>query len=112
MLSVDNTSCVAYKLHMVLVKRTEEYLKWLNSLRDFRVKAKVLARVDRLIAGNPGEVRPVGDGFSEMVIDYGPGYRVYFKNKGEVIAILFGGDKSTQDADIAKAKKIFGELTE
>jgi len=95
---------------MPTVKRTEELDSWIKSLRDARAKAKVITRLQRLELGNPGEVRPVGDGMSEMVIDYGPGYRVYYKIKGEVATAFFGGDKSTQAADIAKAKKIESEL--
>ena len=64
---------------MIEVRKTEVYAKWLDGLRDVRVRARVLVRVERLAAGNPGDVRPVGEGVSELRIDYGPGYRVYFK---------------------------------
>ena len=64
---------------MIEVRKTEVYARWLDSLRDARARARVLVRVERLAAGNPGDVRPVGEGVSELRIDYGPGYRVYFK---------------------------------
>ncbi len=81
---------------MLEVRRTEVYARWLDGLRDARARARVLVRVQRLIAGNPGDVRPVGEGVSEMRIDYGPGYRVYFKRQGRtVVVLLAGGDKRT-----------------
>ena len=83
-------------LQMLEVRRTEVYARWLNGLRDVRARARVLVRVERLAAGNPGDVRPVGEGVSEMRIDYGPGYRVYFKRQGfTVVVLLAGGDKRT-----------------
>ncbi|MCY3641900.1 MAG: type II toxin-antitoxin system RelE/ParE family toxin [Gammaproteobacteria bacterium] len=89
---------------MLEVRRTEIYAKWLNGLKDVRARARVLVRVERLAAGNPGDVRPVGEGVSEMRIDYGPGYRVYFKKRGRtVVVLLAGGDKRTQSADIETA---------
>jgi putative addiction module killer protein len=76
-------------------------------LRDRQVKARVLVRIDRLSLGNPGDVRPIGEGVSEMRIDYGPGYRIYFLRRGEqVIILLTGGDKSTQAKDIAAALRL------
>ena len=87
--------------------QTEVYKKWLMELRDTRARARIILRVNRLVNGNPGDVSPVGEGVSEMRIDYGPGYRVYYKDTGkEIIILLCGGDKSTQQADIAKAKEI------
>ena len=89
---------------MLEVRRTEIYAKWLDGLKDVRARARVLVRVERLAAGNPGDVRPVGEGVSEMRIDYGPGYRVYFKKRGRtVVVLLAGGDKCTQSADIETA---------
>ena len=79
------------------------YARWLDGLRDVRARARVLVRVERLAAGNPGDVRPVGEGVSEMRIDYGPGYRVYFKRQGGAVVLLAGGDKRTQAMDIANA---------
>ena len=89
---------------MLEVRRTEIYAKWLDGLKDVRARARVLIRVERLAAGNPGDVRPVGEGVSEMRIDYGPGYRVYFKKRGHtVVVLLAGGNKRTQSADIEMA---------
>ncbi len=89
---------------MLEVRRTEAYARWLDGLRDVRARARVLVRVERLAAGNPGDVRPVGEGVSEMRIDYGPGYRVYFKRQGgAVVVLLAGGDKRSQAMDIATA---------
>jgi putative addiction module killer protein len=102
---------VAYKLHMPTIRRTEEFSRWLADLRDLRARAKIVARIDRLALGNPGDVAPVGSGISEMRIHYGPGYRVYFAQRGDAIVILLcGGDKSSQSADIATAKRLTNEL--
>ena len=76
---------------MFEVRKTEVYAKWLDSLRDARARARVLVRVERLAAGNPGDVRPVGEGVSELRIDYEPGYRVYFKKQGHTIVVLLAG---------------------
>lgn len=90
--------------HMMEVRKTEVYTKWLDGLRDSRVRARVLARVERLAAGNPGDVKPVGEGVSELRIDCGPGYRVYYKQHGnELVILLAGGNKSTQQRDIETA---------
>ncbi len=86
------------------IRRTETYAKWLDGLRDIQARARILVRVERLAAGNPGDVRPVGEGVSELRIDYGPGYRVYFTKHGqEVVILLAGGDKRTQSKDIKAA---------
>ena len=96
---------------MFEVRKTDHYAKWLDSLRDVRVRARVLVRVERLAAGNPGDVRPVGEGVSELRIDYGPGYRVYFKKQGRAIVVLLaGGDKRTQSRDIEKALRLARNL--
>jgi putative addiction module killer protein len=90
---------------MIEMKKTDVYARWLDNLRDIRARARVQARVERLAAGNPGDLKPVGEGVSEMRIDYGPGYRVYFTRRGnEVVILLAGGDKSSQDADIKTAQ--------
>jgi len=90
---------------MVEVRRTKVFATWLAELRDRNARVRVQARIDRLSVGNPGNVRPVGEGISEMRIDYGPGYRVYFIQRGDVcVVLLCGGDKSTQKGDIARAK--------
>jgi putative addiction module killer protein len=88
---------------MTWVRRTDEFDKWLRALRDTVGKGKVLARIERLALGNPGNVRPVGEGVSELRIDFGPGYRVYYKQRGDLIYLLCGGDKDSQDTDVKKA---------
>ena len=96
---------------MVEVRKTEVYARWLDGLRDARARACVLVRVERLVAGNPGDVRPVGEGVSELRIDYGPGYRVYFKQEGRMIVVLLaGGDKRTQSQDIETALRLARNL--
>ena len=86
------------------VEKTGEYLAWIDGLRDAAGRARVLMRVDRLIHGNPGAHRNLTDGVSELKVDVGPGYRVYYSQRGErLLLLLAGGDKSTQDRDIAKA---------
>ena len=96
---------------MIEMKKTDVYAQWLDDLRDIRARARVQARVERLAADNPGDVKPVGEGVSEMRIDYGPGYRVYFTRRGnEVVILLAGGDKSTQDADIKTAQGLARNL--
>jgi putative addiction module killer protein len=86
------------------VEKTEEYREWLDALKDRAGRARILVRVDRLIQGNPGEHRNLTDGVSEMKIEFGPGYRVYYTQRGtRLLLLLAGGDKSTQQKDIAKA---------
>lgn len=93
------------------IRRTEVFFRWLENLRDTRAKAKILVRIDRLEMGNPGDVRPVGHGISEMRIHYGPGYRIYFVQRGEALVILLcGGDKDSQASDIGQATKLAQEL--
>ena len=93
---------------MPTVIQTEAFRDWLVALRDRRAAARVLIRVTRMEAGNPGDVKPVGEGVSEARIDYGPGYRIYFATKGKMlIVLLVGGDKSTQDKDIKTAKAMW-----
>ena len=94
---------------MTALKQTDEFGKWLKGL-DVRTRAKVLVRMDRLSQGNPSDVALVGEGISEMRIHSGPGHRVYYKQQGEVAIFLYGGDKDSQRADIAKAKQIASEL--
>lgn len=96
---------------MFEVRKTEGYAKWLDSLRDARARARVLVRIERLAAGNPGDVRPVGEGVSELRIDYGPGYRVYYKKQGlRIVVLLAGGDKRTQSDDIKTALRLARNL--
>lgn len=95
---------------MIEIRETEAFSIWLRALRDSQARARIAARVRRLAFGNPGDVRPVGEGVSEMRIHYGPGYRVYYVQRGEVLVVLLcGGDKSTQDRDIAAAKRLAKE---
>ena len=96
----DNYSC-----QMAELIRSATFDRWLSGLRDRRAVARITARLDRLAGGNPGDAQPVGDGVSELRINYGPGYRVYFIQRGPVLIILLcGGDKSSQDRDIKQAK--------
>jgi putative addiction module killer protein len=98
---------------MVEVRQTERFVRWLEDLRDLRGRAKVLARIERLIGGNPGDVRPVGSGVSELRINYGPGYRVYYLQWGTTLIILLaGGDKSSQVKDIDVALLLAANLAE
>jgi putative addiction module killer protein len=91
---------------MVEIVKSETFDAWLSGLRDRNARARVEVRIRRLGLGNPGDVKPVGSGISEMRIDYGPGYRVYFLQADTTIALLVGGTKKTQDADIRRAKEI------
>ena len=96
---------------MFEIRKTEVYARWLDGLRDTRARARVLVRVERLAAGNPGDVRAVGEGVSELRIDYGPGYRVYYKRQGRAIVVLLaGGDKRTQSQDIETALRLAKNL--
>jgi putative addiction module killer protein len=93
------------------VQKTEEFDEWLSSLSDQKAQAEIVSRIERLGLGNPGDVKPVGEGISEMRVPHGPGYRVYFKQTNKsVVLLLCGGDKSTQDKDIKRAKEIAAEL--
>jgi len=96
---------------MVDIRKTDVFVQWLDGLSDIRARARVLARIERLASGNPGDVAPVGEGVSELRIDYGPGYRVYFKQFGQIpIVLLAGGDKSTQPKDIKTALRLARNL--
>ena len=89
---------------MIEIRKTEIFAKWIDELHDIRARAHILVRIERLAAGNPGNVKPVGEGVSELRINYGPGYRVYYKQQGEkVVILLAGGDKHTQAKDIKTA---------
>jgi putative addiction module killer protein len=96
---------------LIEVRQTDRFKAWLSGLRDERARARILKRLDRAGQGNLGDVAPVGGGVSEMRIFYGPGYRVYFVQRGkELIVLLCGGDKSTQGADIEEAKAMAKEI--
>jgi putative addiction module killer protein len=96
---------------MIEIRETEVYALWFSSLRDRQVKARIDTRIRRLSLGNPGDVKPVGAGVSELRIDYGPGYRIYFIQRGSALIILLaGGDKRTQQLDIAQAIELAQDL--
>jgi putative addiction module killer protein len=96
---------------VIEVRQTTRFATWLAGLRDDRARARILKRLDRAKDGNLGDVAPVGEGVSEMRIFHGPGYRVYFVQRDkQLIVLLCGGDKSTQDADIAEAKVMAKEI--
>jgi putative addiction module killer protein len=98
---------------MIEFKQTETFRRWRMRLKDERIRALIASRLDRLAFGNAGDVKPVGQGISELRIDYGPGYRVYFMKRGTTIIILLcGGDKSTQAKDIQTAKRLAAERSE
>lgn len=97
--------------HVVEVRQTREFLAWRAGLRDKIVQKRIGARIDRLAFGHFGDVKPVGQGVSELRLDFGPGYRLYFVRRGEMLIVLLcGGDKATQTQDIAKAKRLAREL--
>jgi putative addiction module killer protein len=96
---------------MFEVRRTDRFIEWLDGLSDPRAVAKIAARAERMASGNFGDVQPVGEGVSELRIHYGPGYRVYFVQRGTVVVILLcGGDKSSQAKDIRSAKAMAKEV--
>ena len=96
---------------MIEIRKTEAFVQWLDCLRDIKARSRVLVRIERLATGNPGDVKPVGEGVSELRIDYDPGYRVYFVKQGQtVIVLLAGGDKSTQATDIRTALRLARNL--
>jgi len=98
---------------VIEIRKTEVFARWLDDLRDLRARARIQVRIERLAAGNPGSVKPVGEGVSELRIDYGPGYRLYFKRRGRTLIILLaGGDKSSQAKDIKVALRLARDLPE
>jgi putative addiction module killer protein len=93
--------------------KTDEYLKWIDGLKDRAGRARILVRVERLILGNAGQYRDLTDGVSELKIDFGPGYRVYYAQRGtRLLLLLVGGDKATQQRDIAKAIQLAKNFVE
>jgi len=102
---------MGYTPFVVEIRKTDVFAQWLDGLRDIHARARVQARIERLASGNAGDVKSVGEGVSEMRIDYGPGYRVYFKqHRRKVIILLAGGDKSTQANDIKIALRLARNL--
>ncbi|MDR0320931.1 MAG: type II toxin-antitoxin system RelE/ParE family toxin [Treponema sp.] len=96
---------------MKVIRETETFKTWFANLRDAGAQYRILTRIKRLSEGNPGDVKPAGEGISEMRIDYGPGYRIYYKDTGrEIIILLCGGDKRTQSRDIEQAKELLQNL--
>ena len=98
---------VAYNMVMVEIRQTEVYARWFRRIRDREARVRIDNRIRRLSLGNPGDVRPVGEGVSEIRIDYGPGYRVYYVQKGQALVVLLsGGDKDSQGRDIRRALEL------
>ncbi len=96
---------------MLTIRKTDVFAKWIDGLKDVRARARIQVRIERLATGNAGDVKPVGNGVSEMRIDYGPGYRVYFTRHGEeVVVLLVGGQKKRQAADIKRAIELARSL--
>ncbi len=96
---------------MIEIRQTADFARWFGRLRDRRAKARIQVRLDRLAIGLLGDIRPVGEGVSELRIDYGPGYRIYLKQKGsELVILLAGGDKSAQQRDIRLALNLARDL--
>ncbi len=104
---VDILSLVGYRLIMINIRKTKEFTDWLDAQKDRKTVFKITSRIDRMKAGNFGDVKPVGEGVSELRIHYGPGFRVYFIQRGtELIILLCGGTKKTQTKDIKTAKEL------
>ena len=96
---------------MIEVRQTDVFATWFAGLRDREARVRITVRIRRLSLGNPGDVKPVGQGVSEMRIDYGPGYRIYFVQRGDTLVVLLcGGDKRSQDRDIARARQLAQEV--
>jgi len=96
---------------MIEMRKTDIFARWIDGLDDIRARARILVRIERLAAGNPGDAKPVGEGVSELRIDYGPGYRVYSKKQGrKVVILLVGGDKDSQTRDIKTALRLARNL--
>jgi putative addiction module killer protein len=96
---------------MIEIRKTDIFAKWIDNLSDIRARARILVRIERIAAGNPGDVKPVGEGVSELRIDYGPGYRIYYKKVDQsIIILLAGGDKRSQNQDIKTALRLAKNL--
>jgi putative addiction module killer protein len=97
---------------VVQIRKTDNFARWLDGLRDLQARARIQARIERLAMGHPGDVKPVGEGVSELRINHGPGYRVYYKQRGRELVLLAGGDKTTQAKDISIALRLARNLKE
>ena len=98
---------------MIVIRKTDEFSTWLDGLRDLRARARIQVRIERLALGNPGDAQAVGEGVSELRIHHGPGYRVYYKQRGrELVVLLAGGDKSSQAKDIKTALRLAQNLND
>jgi putative addiction module killer protein len=110
-MSIDKSPNVLYEGQVFQIRETLEFAKWFGALRDRRASAKIVDRIRRAGDGNFSSVKPVGSGISELRIDYGPGYRIYYSQRGsELVVLLCGGDKRTQESDIRQAKQLKLEL--
>lgn len=110
-LTLDELYPLGYNVTPMEIRQTELFARWFAGLRDGKARRRIQVRIDRLAVGNPGDVKPVGHGVSEMRIDYAPGYRVYFIQRGKTLIILLaGGDKRTQESDIATARNLARSL--
>lgn len=108
---LDRMSFISDNMHMHTIRKTAAYAAWINGLHDRHAVLRIETRIRRLELGNPGDMKALGGGVSELRIDYGPGYRVYFTRRdGIVIILLAGGDKRTQDQDIETARRLARDL--
>lgn len=107
---LPDSACVSYSRHMVEVLTTQVFDRWLQKLKDRQARLRIVERIDRLAHGNSGDTKPVGQGVWELRLTYGPGYRVYYlQDGGNLVLLLCGGDKSTQQADIERAHRLADE---
>ena len=107
---LPDSACVSYSRHMVEVLTTQVFDQWLRKLKDRQARLRIVERIDRLAHGNAGDTKPVGQGVWELRLTYGPGYRVYYlQDGGNLVLLLCGGDKSTQQADIERAHRLADE---
>ena len=109
--ALAQSSPISYELPLIEVQQTDAFSRWLGALRDRKAAARIAERLRRLAWGNPGDAKPVGEGVLELRIDYGPGYRVYYVQRGAVlVVVLCGGDKASQARDIARATALVREI--